>query len=314
MHLRIWTITLLLVIVAGGAAWDWNQHEALVKLRTTVGTGHGLGQSPTAAMQAQPEADGRRASPGQTDRAATWAPEPTTRTSPDPKVAAEIRKLAELQETAELRKLAQLDAAVAIERGFAPLLRTLATEMNVPSAQIEEFKALLVQRELAVADPQNSPATAGDAGGMANIVSAAVARIDEQIKQTLGESGYALYFQRESALAQRNTAELVARSLDVTATPFSPSQTEQLVATLALHPAPAEVDVPGQIYGVARFATSTSLSTITDEAVAASADFLAVDQLQALRLVQTQQQAQQRLFTWLDRLQRPSKSGSGGAR
>jgi hypothetical protein len=65
--------------------------------------------------------------------------------------------------------------------------------------------------------------------------------------------------------------------------------------------------------GVTPFTTSTSLITITDEAVNVAAGFLSSDQPQALRQIQMQQPAQRRLFAWLSQLQSPPKSAGGDA-
>ena len=319
--LRICVVVVILATAVGGAAWDWNRRQEIIRLRAmTPDPGAHLKDrrllNETLAriqklQEIQAEIKARRSRRDSTptasiltERPALPAAAPANKVDPNPEIAVELRNLAKLEATATL------------DHGYTPLFRTLVRDANATPSQLDGVKALLVQRQQVLYDPASSQNDPTDASGTRRVISLEVvsnafARIDEQIKQTLGDAGYSLYLHYQQTLPQRNTVELVAQTLDYNVVPLNPSQTEQLVSVLAQFPAQREGATPAGKDLAVFFSTPTSLGTIADEAIKAASSLLSPDQLQALRQVQMQQQAEGKLKAWLGRLQSPAKTAGG---
>lgn len=292
MNIRVCATAILLLAAVGGAAWNWNQRQEIARARTL---------KPDARERAtmQKRLDETLAA---VQRLRERQTEITTRKERPEAASPSVLTTAEEmpgEVLAERANLAQLEATVAVDRGYAALFAALRRDGNLSDAQFDHLRNLLVKRQHVEPEPEPD----GDVSEE-SWMSAFVA-IDEEIRQTLGDAGNATYLRYREKLPQRSAVELVAQMLNYNATPLTDTQAEQLMSVLAQFPAKGEGELAGRASRTVLFSPPDSIGIITDEAVAAAAKILLPDQLQALQQAQQHQQAQRKLFAWLDKLQRP---------
>ena len=120
-----------------------------------------------------------------------------------------------------------------VDRQYAPLFKIL----DLPSAQLDQFKKLLAERQATMTDviatdmPQG-----GDLQEVRQLVSASQAEVDGQIQAALGDAGYAQFQAFQQTLFFRNAVSGLANNMSGTPTPLSGDQSSQFadaVSTLA---------------------------------------------------------------------------------
>jgi hypothetical protein len=299
---RICLAVILFMSVIGGAAWNWKQRKEIARLQTVVASGGdpAKGQSQLndalariRVLQTGLNVRGSRVSTGASQAVAVQGfavagplPAPTKEAARDPEI------------TLELRKLSALETKAKIDLGYAPFFRELVLDTNTTPAQLEGLKKLLFQRQQLTQDTAED-FSGSDGVTLTQTVQAVQNGVDEQIRQTLGEPGYSRYVQYQQTLPQRNTARLVAQTLDSTAAAPTERETEQLVGALSQS-------------STILFSSPDSFSPVTDKAIETAATVLPPAQVQALQQVQLQQTARGKLFRWLENLRRPVPLTGGG--
>jgi hypothetical protein len=248
----------------------------------------------------------------------------------DPATAAESRRDAELEllgamaDIPEFQRLIALQQRAKIDAKYAALVKKL----NLTPEQAQKFENLLADRQSAFADAMIAAHDQGLSGKEARDMAQAVTRatqkdIDSNIKSLLGPQGYGQFQNYEQTMPQRETVMQLAQRLSYTATPLSTRQQDQLVQLLATtanqaaaaaaaaasaasgqkvpRPATTLAPLPGALSSLGIASSSTAL--ITAGAVAKAQGLLAAQQLNALRQMQQEQQAQ----LTLSKLLQPAK-------
>lgn len=193
----------------------------------------------------------------------------------------------EVQQLMAAREKSALDAA------YSGLFKKLALTPD----QLEQFKDLLVEKRTAMMDVMAAAREEGvnprrDRELVAKLLANAQAEIDEGIRGTLGESGFAQYESYEKTLPQRSLVGQLEQRLSYSSTPLTPQQSESMVAILAATSTGSARDPV--VTGGPRptmFGTATG-APITDGAINQALGVLAAPQVEALRQLQQEQQAQ----------------------
>jgi hypothetical protein len=248
----------------------------------------------------------------------------------DPATAAESRRDAELDllgamaDVPEFQRLIALQQRAKIDAKYAALVKKL----NLTPEQAQKFENLLADRQSAFADAMIAAHDQGLSGKQARDMAQAVTRatqkdIDSNIKSLLGPQGYGQFQNYEQTMPQRETVMQLAQRLSYTSNPLSTRQQDQLVQLLATtanqaavaaaaaasaasgqkvpRPATTLAPLPGALSSLGIASSSTAL--ITAGAVAKAQGLLAAQQLNALRQMQQEQQAQ----LTLSKLLQPAK-------
>lgn len=208
-------------------------------------------------------------------------------------------RFAAMLEQPEVQRLMAVQQKAALDSRYAALFKRLALTPD----QLEKLKNLLVEKSTAMADVMMAAREQGinprqDREAFRQLVDGAQAEIDTAIRGTLGESGFAQYQDYERTLPQRSIVEQLEQRLSYSSTPLTSDQSNQVLAILAsTQPAPnaasgAEINLGRGPLGPFIGRGSTS---ITDQAVQQSAGVLAAPQIEALRQLQQEQQAQREL-------------------
>jgi RNA polymerase sigma factor (sigma-70 family) len=179
------------------------------------------------SQQRAAEAEGKLAGLRQAaaeDRAATEAEAPkAAKAKPDP--VGTGKKFVEIHP--ETTTLITSHAAHRVTLLYGELLRRL----NLTPAQIEQFRALALQREAGVRwfTATQQPYAEVNVGDLTR------QQIDAQIKELLGPAGFAQYeeYSRNLLGQTRRLAEQIARSDYFTATPLTPGQGDRLTEIVA---------------------------------------------------------------------------------
>lgn len=154
----------------------------------------------------------------------------------------------------------------------------LFKQLNLPPAQLEAFKDLLVDRQNAGRDVMMTARQEG-IGGRENreqlreLTQALQAEVDAAIRETIGQSTYDAYKNYESTGAQRGTVNQINQSLTYSGTPLSTHQAQQLTNIIAQNSPEGR---PG---------------VITDQTITLARGMLTPDQVAALQKVQAEQEA-----------------------
>lgn len=259
----------LLIGGLGITIWSWRQRLAAAE--TTLAS---LARSEAARRLDAPA--GRRERPAKDDFAsapAAAAPvSASTDTSPGARPAL---NRTDIRPPPEAQRLLVLYRKTTIDFRYAGLFKGL----HLPPAQLEQLKALLVQRlgtstdvfMEARAKGLDSPANESQ---LQKVISDLRAEVDESIHNLLGEAGFQQYRQYEQTLPQRALVSQIQQRLSYSPTPLYGNQAEQLVAVLAeKSPAGVSADLP----------LEGPRSTLNDAVITQSQAFLSSAQVEALR-------------------------------
>jgi hypothetical protein len=189
-------------------------------------------------------------------------------------------------------KLSAIEQKAQLDFRYAALFK----ELNLSAAQVDQLKNLLVQKQQAQSDALQAARDQGmnfrnDPQALRQAVSDAQASIDDQIKSTLGDAGFAQYQQYDQTGLERNVVNRLQQSLSYTAAPLTDDQSRQLVQILAQN---QSAGTAGS--GAAALPGGAGPApAITDQILSQAAGLLSPAQLQALQQVQAQQQAEQQM-------------------
>ena len=150
----------------------------------------------------------------------------------------------ELMNKPEVQAMLGVQQRAAIEQRYATLFKNL----NLPSDQIDKLTALLAERSTTMQDVMAAARDQGinpreNPGAFRKMIADAQNQVNQGIKATIGEAGFAQLTNYEQTLPQRNVVNDLQQRLSYTNAPLTPAQSEQLVQILATN-APARQDRP----------------------------------------------------------------------
>lgn len=177
----------------------------------------------------------------------------------------------------------------ALDARYADLFKKL----NLSPDQLEKFKSLLVDRQTSridvmIAARENGLNPRENRDELRKMTDEAQAEVDAAIKTSLGESVYNAYQNYEATQPQRNLVSQLDQRLGYTSTPLNATQSEFLINALAAS-GTSEQGGPGNWGG------GGSRAIITDDVIQKAQSVLTPAQVSALRQLQSEQQAQQKI-------------------
>jgi len=209
-----------------------------------------------------------------------------------------------MMDNPDFQKLMTLQQKAALDTRFAGLFKSL----NLSPADLEKFKSLLVEKQTAVMDARAAARAQGLTGpenrdALRQVIANAQAEVDNSIRSTLGDAGFAQYQNYEQTLPERNLASQLQQRLSYSSAPLTDTQTNQMVALLAAaNPKAGSTAITsstGLPNGMGQFRNGGGSVSITDAVVAGSQNILTGPQLAALTQLQQEQQAQAELAAQL---------------
>lgn len=201
----------------------------------------------------------------------------------------------------QIQRLMAVQQKAGLDSRYAALFKSLA----LTPEQLDKFKDLLVEKRTAMMDVLAAAREQGinprtDPAAFQKLVADAQASIDDSIKATLGDTGYDQYQNYEKTMPQRNTVDQLSQRLSYTSTPLTDQQADQMVQIMAANaPAPRGTNgVPTPLTpmggGLAAMFGGGS-GHINDTDIAQASGVLAAPQIDALKQIQAEQQAQAQL-------------------
>ena len=242
----------------------------------------------------------------------------------------------EIQRALALQQKGQLDAR------YASLFKSL----NLSPAQLDKFKNLLVERQTSAMDVFTAAREQGidprrDPEAFRSLLASTQADIDAGIKASIGEEGFKQYKSFEQTMPQRATTDQLSQRLSYTATPLTAAQSASMVQILSQTAPQRTAATTGQISsrpaGVSEsagggrgspavmlagnlgggmlggFGGGANTGTpITDAAVNLAQGVLSGPQVDALRQLQREQAAQQKISQTFRETMGGNTGGGGG--
>lgn len=198
-------------------------------------------------------------------------------------------RLPPLMDNPEAQRLMAVQQKGALDARYGALFR----QLNLPPDQLARLKDLLVEKRTAAVDVLAAARSQGmnqreNRAELRQLVQETQGEIDDSIRALLGDSGFARYQNFEQTQPQRAVATRLEQRLSYSGIPLSPQQSEQLVQALA------SASGAQSTAGSPPFGMPGSVP-LTDEMLASAAAVLNPTQLQALRQLQEEQQAQAQL-------------------
>jgi hypothetical protein len=185
----------------------------------------------------------------------------------------------EFQAAQRARSHAMLDSR------YADLFRRL----NLPPAQLEQLKSLLVDRDTIMTDVMAAATIAGinpreNGAEMRELYRQTRQDIDAGIAELLGTDAFAQYQHYQQTLPQRTAINQLEQRLSYTATPLTAAQSEQLVNLLARSARPeGNIVPPGRPGGL----VAMGGVRMDEQVLSQAAAILSPQQLEAFRQMQT---------------------------
>jgi hypothetical protein len=227
----------------------------------------------------------------------------------------------EIQRLLATQQKAQLDAR------YASLFRNL----NLTPAQLEKFKNLLVERQTSMMDVMTAAREQGinprtDPKGFQQLLAGTQGEIDASIKAAIGDDAFNKYKNFDQTAPQRGTTDQLSQRLSYSATPLTADQSAAMLKILS-QTAPARAATPGGATmsanvtviaeagpgggrggpgggmnivaglgsGFGGGAGGGASAPITDATINMAQGVLSGPQIEALKQLQAEQQAQQKI-------------------
>jgi len=222
-----------------------------------------------------------------------------------------LRGLNSLMDDPEYQKAMLSQMRGGLDGRYASLFRKL----KLPSAQLNQLKDLLVERQASTMDAfmavRSSGGVSPGSGAMRSLVEETQSEIDAGIRELLGDDLYLRYEDYNANSTQYALADQLERRLSYTATPLTMDQADEFVRILnETQPASAAAAGPrtaisfveesvgrgGPVGAANVYIGNVDKPALTDEAVIQAGDILTPKQLTALLEIQAEQLAQQKMF------------------
>jgi hypothetical protein len=242
-------IALLVLTTIGGATVAWRQYQELIGLRAAA-----LNKDERADLQARLWKAEQRAKDLENQLAArrntavanaeggdaeeTPAGETNTRRGRrgpgGPGGPGGLTNLMAVMERPEVQKLMAIQQKGQLDGRYAALFKNL----NLSPEQLDKFKTLLVEKQTAMQDVMAAARAQGidpreDPEGLRKMIHDTQAEVDNNIKELVGDAGFAQYQNYQQTMPQRSVVTQLQQSLSYTNAPLSDAQAEQLVQILA---------------------------------------------------------------------------------
>lgn len=224
-------------------------------------------------------------------------------------------RLPQFLETPEAQRLLAVQQRAALDQRYGALFRLL----NLPPDQLNRLKDLLVERQTAAMDVLAAARSQGlnnreNRAEIRSLLESTQDEVDANIRALLGETGYQRYEYYNATQPQRTAVNRLEQRLSYTSLPLSVSQSEQLVQLLAAQSPSSAGNTAAARPARAMFFGGGQGTVISDEVVAQAATILNPAQMEALRQLQAEQQAQAELGQLLreSRRNRGNRSGESG--
>ncbi len=224
----------------------------------------------------------------------------------------------EIQRLLATQQKAQLDAR------YASLFKNL----NLTPAQLEKFKNLLVERQTSMMDVMTAAREQGinprtDPKGFQQLLAGTQGEIDASIKAAIGDDAFNKYKNFDQTAPQRGTTDQLSQRLSYSATPLTADQSAAMLKILS-QTAPVRTAATGGatmtsnvtvvaeagqggggrggfgggmniVAGIGGGAGGGASAPITDATINMAQGVLSGPQLEALKQLQAEQQAQQKI-------------------
>jgi len=138
-----------------------------------------------------------------------------------------------------MQRLTSIQAKMRLDGQYGPLFKSI----NLTPQQLDQFKSLLVEKEMVAFDSMAAAQEQGidlksDPKGFFAAVAAGQKSVESQISDLLGAGNYGQFQQYQETIPARNTANLLQQSLSYTSTPLTADQSAGLVQILAQYATP----------------------------------------------------------------------------
>jgi len=281
---------------AGTIAWQENQRlktlqaELLAAKSAAVPRKVAVARIPISSSNV---ADAKSAAdPGADPADATTTPQARQQRNNRPNLTA-------LMANPEFAKAWNIEQRAQLDNRFAGLFK----QLNLSPSQLEAFKNLLVDRQSSAMDVMATAREQGldprtDREAIGKLVASAQADVDQSIKAALGDTAYQQYQNYSTTQPQRAVVSQLEQRLSYSTTPLTSAQSAFLVQALTSAPA-TDTAATGQTGGGGggfggRGGNATG-TPITDAVIQQAQSVLTPDQVTALKDLQAQQQAQQKI-------------------
>ena len=214
---------------------------------------------------------------------------------------------ASLMTNPDFAKAISLQQRAGLDERYTDLFKML----QLSPTDLEKFKSLLVERQTARMDVVASAREQGlnpkgNREDLQKLTLDAQAEVDASIKAALGDSDFNRYQNYDATLPQRNQVSQLDQRLSYSGTPLNRNQIEFLVS--AITPPATIANAAAQSRADAhRSDGNRNTVSITDAVIQQAQSVLTVEQLAALKQIQSEQQARQ---TIRDMMRPPTNSGS----
>ncbi|MDF3058108.1 MAG: hypothetical protein K0R17_2323 [Rariglobus sp.] len=292
---KTYLIVLLAATTITSSLIAWNQARQLAALQAKL-----LDASSTAATKpksAPVAASFTAPAAPSTTAPAEVEPAPTEDAASQQRQRGNRPNFAALMANPEFAKAMSIQQRAALDARYADLFKKL----NLSPAELEKFKDLLVERQTARMDVMTAARESGlnpreNRDEINKLVTEAQAEVDTNIKAALGDTRFNQYQNYETTQSQRNLVGQLDQRLSYTSTPLNSTQSDFLVNALATSSAPAtDQALPGNWAVPGTGGGGGNRTAITDEVIQQAQSILAPDQLAALKQLQSEQQAQQKV-------------------
>lgn len=154
----------------------------------------------------------------------------------------------DLMSKPEVQALLSQQQKAAIEARYGALFRNL----NLPPDQAAKLTALLAERGTTVQDVMSAAREQGidpreNPAGFRKLVADAQNQINDSIKATIGDQGFAQLTNYEQTMPQRQLVNDLQQRLSYSSTPLTTTQAEQLVQILATNAPPRQTSSSGNV-------------------------------------------------------------------
>lgn len=206
--------------------------------------------------------------------------------------------LTALMANPEFAKAWNIEQRAQLDNRYAALFK----QLNLSPAQLDALKNLLVDRQTSAMDVMATAREQGldprtDRDAINKLVSSAQSDVDQSIKATVGDTAYQQYQNYAATQSQRAVVSQLDTRLSYSATPLTSAQSDFLVQALTNAPA-TDTAAAGQTGGGGGFGGrggNAAGTPITDAVIQQAQSVLTPDQVSALKDLQAQQLAQQKI-------------------
>ena len=244
---KTYLLVILAFTTLGGAAFAWKQYQELIQLRAAaLGTeerGDFQKRLWAAEKRAKDLADQlaalRNRSSGEDslaesgDPANPGNPARADRRDRGPGGPGGFGNVMNALQKPEIQRLIATQQKAQLDARYASLFKNL----NLAPAQLEKFKNLLVERQTSMMDVMTAAREQGvdprkDPKGFQQLVAGTQAEIDASIKAAIGDTAYSQYKGYEQTAPQRATTDQLSQRLSYSATPLTADQSAAMLQIL----------------------------------------------------------------------------------